>query len=186
MLLEDYHSVDLFLDVSHYIWDIEPVKQLLVAGISLGAAYLMRAIKNKRAKLDIENDNSVLLNGVHPKIKKLVPLIKEAMASNGLLHNGKFKITSAFRSKAENDRVGGARASYHLLGQALDIRTNNPQATQTLFQSMDLGPIAEILTYEDLPITIHIAWDFTGTKTPVIGHRRADGTIERIKYGQFN
>lgn len=68
-------------------------------------------------------------------------------------------VNSAYRTKEVNDRVGGAKKSYHLQGRAADIRPKDQQHLKQLYDTIcsyqrDYNEFVEIIQY---PTFIHIA-----------------------------
>ena len=69
---------------------------------------------------------------------------------------GPIIITSGFRCEAVNRKVGGVRNSQHLVGQAADIRTQNPAQFQSLVDFL------KSWEYTDQLLTgstwLHVSW----------------------------
>jgi hypothetical protein len=70
-------------------------------------------------------------------------------------------INSGFRCEAVNRRVGGVRNSQHLIGQAADIRPQDPKQFQQLVDYLRSNP------YTDQLLTgngwLHVSWNPFGT-----------------------
>ena len=70
---------------------------------------------------------------------------------------GPIIINSGFRNKAVNRRVGGVRNSQHLLGQAADIRPQDPKQFQRLVEFL------KTCEHTDQLLTgngwLHISWN---------------------------
>ncbi len=70
---------------------------------------------------------------------------------------GPIIINSGFRNKAVNRKVGGIRNSQHLLGQAADIRPQDPKQFQRLVEFL------KTCAYTDQLLTgngwLHISWN---------------------------
>ena len=73
------------------------------------------------------------------------------------LEVGPIIVNSGFRSEAVNRRVGGVRNSQHLIGQAADIRPQNPAQFQRLVDFLK----AHALTDQLLTAStwLHISWN---------------------------
>ena len=73
------------------------------------------------------------------------------------LEVGPIIVNSGFRSEAINRRVGGVRNSQHLIGQAADIRPQNPAQFQRLVDFLK----AHALTDQLLTAStwLHISWN---------------------------
>lgn len=74
-------------------------------------------------------------------------------------------VTSGYRCKTLNDRVGGAKKSQHLVGQAVDIKCKSQADTERLWQL-----IRENVSRETLPIgqainEFGLKWIHVSTKT---------------------
>ena len=67
-------------------------------------------------RLKIKLNASVTLTGTNPKVLQIVERVAFDMGRQ-------LTTNSAFRTKAVNDRCGGAKGSKHLLGLAMDVRT---------------------------------------------------------------
>lgn len=61
---------------------------------------------------------------------------------------GRIIITSGFRSKALNKRVGGAQNSQHMLGEAADIHVTNPEVARKYAQFIIKNTDFDQLIYE--------------------------------------
>ena len=70
---------------------------------------------------------------------------------------GPIIINSGFRNKAVNRRVGGVRNSQHLLGQAADIRPQDPKQFQRLVEFLKTCEFTDqLLTGNGW---LHISWN---------------------------
>ena len=76
---------------------------------------------------------------LHPKLLQMLEALRERWKRP-------LVITSGFRCRAHNDRVGGVRKSFHLLGQAVDIRMGAQEVSPFLKIAHALGP-TELIPY---------------------------------------
>ena len=73
---------------------------------------------------------------------------------------GPIIVNSGFRSPQVNRRVGGVRNSQHLLGQAADIRPQDPSRFQALVDFLRRHPLTDqLLTGNGW---LHISWNPSG------------------------
>lgn len=76
-------------------------------------------------------------------------------------------ISSGYRSKELNRAVGGVYNSQHLVGQAADIRTTNPQELLALLQSSHLM-YDQAITYMAKPNLLHLSYKTTGNRMMIV------------------
>ena len=70
---------------------------------------------------------------------------------------GPIIINSGFRNEAVNRRVGGVKNSQHLLGQAADIRPQNPAQFQRLVDFLKANALTDQLLTGST--WLHISWN---------------------------
>lgn len=76
-------------------------------------------------------------------------------------------ISSGYRSQELNRAVGGVYNSQHLVGQAVDIRTTNPQELLALLQSSHLM-FDQAITYTSKPNLLHLSYKATGNRMMIL------------------
>jgi len=76
-------------------------------------------------------------------------------------------ISSGYRSKELNRAVGGVYNSQHLIGQAADIRTTNPQELLALLKSSHLM-FDQAITYKSKPHLLHLSYKATGNRNMIL------------------
>ena len=75
-------------------------------------------------------------------------------------------ITSGFRCAALNKLVGGVANSYHLQGNAADIRVHSQDEAEELFQILKTIPSVDVALFEHSTSScwLHVQWNMN--KTP--------------------
>lgn len=75
-------------------------------------------------------------------------------------------ITSGYRSAALNKLVGGVANSYHLQGNAADIRVRSQEEADELFQILKTIPSVDVALFEHSTSScwLHVQWNMN--KTP--------------------
>lgn len=75
-------------------------------------------------------------------------------------------ITSGYRSAALNKLVGGVANSYHLQGNAADIRVHSQEEADKLFQILKTIPSVDVALFEHSTSScwLHVQWNMN--KTP--------------------
>lgn len=84
---------------------------------------------------------------VHPSLIILLQVIRDKF-------NRPVSVTSGYRTKAHNERVGGRSRSSHLLGMAADIVCKDvaPQDIQSFLQDLDIGGLGSYQTFTHLDV----------------------------------
>lgn len=109
---------------------------------------------------------SAIINLTHLCIYVLEPL--RSLCGNPII------INSGYRCKEINDIVKGVWNSQHLLGQAVDIRTNNPDRLIEIVRCNNL-PFDQMISY---PTFLHISYVSRGTNRKQIYNGKNSLTIE--------
>lgn len=76
-------------------------------------------------------------------------------------------LSSGYRSQELNRAVGGVYNSQHLIGQAADIRTTNPQELLALLKSSHLM-FDQAITYKSKPHLLHLSYKATGNRNMIL------------------
>ena len=74
-------------------------------------------------------------------------------------------ITSGYRSAALNKLVGGVANSYHLQGNAADIRVNSQDEAKELFEILKTIPSVDVALFEHSTTScwLHVQWNMQHT-----------------------
>lgn len=100
--------------------------------------------------------------------------------------NGNIKISSGYRSKLLNNKVGGSNKSQHSLGEALDVQGVNGVTNSDIFyyvkNHLDYHQIIWEFGNKNNPAWVHIGYKITGNKYL---QTRATGTKQKPVYLPF-
>lgn len=74
-------------------------------------------------------------------------------------------ITSGYRCAALNKLVGGVANSYHLQGNAADIRVHSQEEAEEIFRILKMIPSVDIALFEHSTSScwLHVQWDMQRT-----------------------
>ena len=74
-------------------------------------------------------------------------------------------ITSGYRSAALNKLVGGVANSYHLQGNAADIRVHSQEEAEELFRILKTIPSVDVALFEHSTTScwLHVQWNMHST-----------------------
>ena len=74
-------------------------------------------------------------------------------------------ITSGYRCTALNKLVGGVANSYHLQGNAADIRVHSEEEAEELFRILKMIPSVDVALFEHSTTScwLHVQWDMQRT-----------------------
>ena len=74
-------------------------------------------------------------------------------------------ITSGYRSAALNKLVGGVANSYHLQGNAADIRVHSQEEAEEIFRILKMIPSVDVALFEHSTTScwLHVQWDMQRT-----------------------
>lgn len=78
-------------------------------------------------------------------------------------------ITSGFRSKAVNEKIGGSKNSQHTFGYAVDIDIGSPEQNKELFEFIiEKGYYFNQLIDENNYSWIHLSYKYTGNRQQIL------------------
>lgn len=78
-------------------------------------------------------------------------------------------ITSGFRCKAVNDKVGGSKNSQHTFGYAVDIDIGSPEQNKELFEFIiEKGYYFDQLIDENNNSWIHLSYKYAGNRQQIL------------------
>lgn len=74
-------------------------------------------------------------------------------------------ITSGYRCAALNKLVGGVANSYHLQGNAADIRVHSQEEAEEIFRILKMIPSVDVALFEHSTTScwLHVQWDMQRT-----------------------
>lgn len=96
-------------------------------------------------------------------VNNLTHLVEEVLQPLRDLYGKPITINSGYRCEALNKRVGGARTSQHMTGQAADITTRTKQGNRELFAILETMEFDQLIDERDMS-WIHVSLKTEGNR----------------------
>ena len=90
-------------------------------------------------------------------IDNLIQLVEHVLQPLRDLYGKPITVNSGYRCESLNKRVGGARASQHMTGQAVDITTGTKKGNRDLFAILERMEFDQLIDEKDMS-WIHVSF----------------------------
>ena len=133
---------------------------------------------------ELTSTNHAIDNRPSPAQEENLKLLVEKVLDPAREEFGKaIKVTSGFRSEELNTKIGGAKNSQHMFGEAADIQCSDNKKLFTIISEMEFDQLIYEFGTDEQPSWVHVSYSRKKNRNQILRAQKSKG---KTIYKQIN